>query len=242
MDAKRLITLFALFLLTASAACAPAAATPARIAQEARPAGQSAPQSAPVEKPQAPAYAAPAMPAAPAEDNQFQDYGVNPETRARYDHLSTFALDVDTASYSITRKYLDEGNLPPYEAVRVEEFVNSFDQGYAAPRDAAFTIYADGSPAPRGFEEGGYVLRFGIQGYRVEDYERKPSVLTFVIDVSGSMNMENRLGLVKRSLEMLVEQLRPSDTVSIVVYGTEAHVITSPYDLNAIKRQGLPEG
>ena len=91
----------------------------------------------------------------PTPDNQFQDYGVNPETNANYDHLSTFALDVDTASYTVARRYINDGSLPPYDAVRVEEFVNAFDQGYAAPRDAAFTIYAGGAPAPQGFEGAG---------------------------------------------------------------------------------------
>ena len=128
----------------------------------------------------------------------------------------------------MTRRYIKDGSLPPYDAVRVEEFVNSFDQGYAAPRDAAFTIYADGAPAPQGFDEGTYILRFGVQGYRVDDYERKPSVLTFVIDVSGSMGMENRLELVKRSLRLLVDRLDERDSVAIVVYGTQARAVLKP--------------
>lgn len=255
MNAKRLITLFVFLLLAACQACAPSA-TPAPIAQE--PAAAPQPQSE--QKPEQPAPAEPHRPlptAAPAQqepvvppppDNQFQDYGVNPETSTTYDHLSTFALDVDTASYTVARRYISEGSLPPYDAVRVEEFVNAFDQGYAAPRDAAFTIYADGAPAPYGFEEGSYILRFGVQGYRVEDYERKPAVLTFVIDVSGSMNMENRLELVKRSLRLLVDRLDGRDSVAIVVYGTTARTVLKPTSgerrgviINAINKL-RPEG
>jgi Ca-activated chloride channel family protein len=161
------------------------------------------------------------------EDNYFQNYGVNPFVDTREDHLSTFALDVDTASYSVARRYVNDGNLPPAEAVRVEEFVNYFEMGYANPPDVAFGIYADGAPSPFS-SDGTYLLRIGIQGYQVPEAERLPSVLTFVIDVSGSMDMENRLGLVKQSLELLVNRLRPDDSVAIVVYGSQARVVLYP--------------
>ncbi len=233
MNAKSLISLLMLVVLSFLAACSPAS-TPAAIAVEpqqpaseapARPQQPVAEESRPLPT-MAPMMEEPAE--APPPDNEFQDYGVNPETDARYDHLSTFALDVDTASYSVARRYINDGSLPPYDAVRVEEFVNAFDQGYEAPRDTAFTVYADGAPAPSGFDEDAYILRFGVQGYRVPDYERKPSVLTFVIDVSGSMNMENRLGLVKRSLRLLVDRLDERDSVAIIVYGSNARAVLKP--------------
>ena len=160
-------------------------------------------------------------------DNFFEDYGVNPFVDTSEDNLSTFALDVDTASYSVARRYVQGGNLPPEEAVRVEEFVNYFDQGYNPPSDAAFSIYADGAPSPF-HQDGTHFLRVGIQGYDVPADERKAASLTFVIDVSGSMDRENRLGLVKESLRLLVEQLRPSDSVAIVVYGSEARMVLPP--------------
>ena len=163
----------------------------------------------------------------PPPDNYFQYYGVNPFEDPREDQLSTFALDVDTASYSVARRYVMDGNLPPAEAVRVEEFVNYFDPGYPTPSDVAFAIYADGAPSPF-HTDGTYIMRVGIQGYQVSEEERKPASLTFVIDISGSMEMENRLGLVKRSLQLLVERLRPSDTVAIVVYGSNAYVALNP--------------
>jgi Ca-activated chloride channel family protein len=160
-------------------------------------------------------------------DNTFKDYGVNPFIDTYRDHQSTFALDVDTASYSVMRRYIQDGSLPPYDSVRAEEFINYFAQDYELPRGNAFAVYADGAPSPF-HRDGSYLLRFGVQGYAVSEAERKPASLTFVIDVSGSMQMENRLGLVKRSLQMLVDRLRPSDSVSIVVFGSTARVVLYP--------------
>ena len=166
-------------------------------------------------------------PIATPADNFFQTYGVNPYEDALEDHLSTFSLDVDTASYSVARRYVNDGSLPPAAAVRAEEFVNYFEQGYPTPPEVAFGIYADGAPSP--FEYNGtHLLRIGVQGYEVPEWQRKPVVLTFVIDVSGSMDLENRLGLVKQSLELLVERLTAEDTVSIVVYGTQARLVLNP--------------
>ena len=142
-------------------------------------------------------------------DNYFRDYGINPFVDAYEDHLSTFALDVDTASYSVARRYVMDGNLPPVESVRVEEFVNSFEQDYPNPPGISFGVYADGAPSPF-LEDGSYILRFGVQGYEVPESERKPAVLTFVIDVSGSMAEGHRLELVKQSLQLLVDRLRPA--------------------------------
>jgi Ca-activated chloride channel family protein len=162
-------------------------------------------------------------------DTFFEDYGVNPSIDTEDDRLSTFALDVDTGSYTIMRNYLKDGYEVPPESVRVEEYVNYFDQGYPnPPAHRAFNIVVDGAPSPFTQTERYQMLRIGIQGYQVPEYERKDASLTFVIDVSGSMDMDNRLGLVKRSLELLVEQLGRNDRVSIVVYGTDARVILEP--------------
>jgi len=225
MNAKTFSTTLIILLGIACAACTPSA-SPTAIAVEPRPQTvYNPPVEAPRSYPTAPQEAPRPLPPA---DNYFQDYGVNPDTGAWRDHLSTFALDVDTASYTVARQYIRDGFLPPYDAVRLEEFVNAFDQGYPASADAAFTIYADGAPAPRGFEAGSNVLRFGVQGYRVAEWERKPAVLTFVIDVSGSMGQDNRLELVKRSLRLLVDRLNERDSVAIIVYGTDARVELYP--------------
>jgi Ca-activated chloride channel family protein len=225
------------------------AAPPAVQQERQSPTGNNAPaDNAPAET--QPLFVAPAAPQAPsaganpnstakghnpppndqtAPDMFFQNYGVNPMVDTEDDQLSTFALDVDTGSYTVMRRYITDGSLPPADAVRVEEFVNYFDQGYRYPPEhQAFGINIDGGSTPFGETERYQMLRIGIQGYAVPAEERKDVTLTFVIDVSGSMQMENRLELVKRSLELLVEQLRPSDSVSIVVYGTEARVVLEP--------------
>ncbi|RKU18660.1 hypothetical protein C6500_12680 [Candidatus Poribacteria bacterium] len=155
----------------------------------------------------------------------FKDYGTNPFIDTEDDHLSTFGMDVDTASYSVTRRYLRDGYLPPPEAVRVEEFVNAFDYNYPSPSAEAFAVHIEGAPSRFGEGKRLQLLRIGIQGRVVPNENRKDAMLTFVIDVSGSMAMENRLGLVKRALTLLVEQLRPGDKVAIVVYGSRARIV-----------------
>lgn len=168
----------------------------------------------------------------------FQDYGVNGFVTTAQDHLSTFAVDVDTGTYTLVRSYLNDGALPPAEAVRVEELINYFDYHYAYPPAAdTFGIALDAAPSPFVADPSHRVMRIGIQGYDIPASERKDVALTFVIDVSGSMDMENRLGLAKRSLNLLVEELRPTDAVAIVVYGSQARTIlpmTSAADKNTI--------
>ena len=164
------------------------------------------------------------LPREPYDTTFFQNYGVNPFVDTVEDKFSTFAMDVDTASYSVARRFVTDGNLPNPDSVRVEEFVNYFDQGYAAPTDEAFAIYMDGAPSPFG-DDGQLLLRVGLQGREISTADRKDATLIFVIDVSGSMSRENRLGLVKRSLGILVEELRPTDEVGIVVYGSQGRVV-----------------
>jgi Ca-activated chloride channel family protein len=162
----------------------------------------------------------------PYADVFFEEYGVNPFVDTEDDHLSTFAVDVDTASYTVMRRYVGDGYLPPDESVRVEEYVNFFEQDYEPPaeHDGAFAIHLEGAPSPYGGERY-YLVRVGLKGYEIPPEMRKDVVLTFVIDVSGSMDMENRLELVKDALGLLVEELRPTDQVGIVVYGSRAHVV-----------------
>jgi Ca-activated chloride channel family protein len=162
----------------------------------------------------------------PYGDVFFEEYGVNPFIDTEDDRFSTFAVDVDTASYTVMRRFIGDGYLPPDESVRVEEYVNFFEQDYEPPdRDeGAFAIHLEGAPSPYGGERY-YLVRAGLRGYEVPAEMRKDVVLTFVIDVSGSMERENRLGLVKKSLRLLVEELRPTDKVGIAVYGSRGRVI-----------------
>lgn len=158
-------------------------------------------------------------------DMFFKDYGVNGFVESAQDALSTFAVDVDTGSYTLARSYLNDGLLPPTDAIRVEEFVNYFDYDYALPAaDETFGITIDGAPSPFAPPDH-QLLRIGIQGYDIRAEDRQNAALTFVIDVSGSMDMENRLGLAKQALNLLVEELRPTDAVAIVVYGSTARVV-----------------
>ena len=175
---------------------------------------------------EAPAAASePYYPDAPS-DMFFEDYGVRGFVTTAKDNLSTFAVDVDTGSYTVARNYVQDGWLPPEDAVRAEEFVNYFDYKYSVPTaDETFGIHVDGAASPFADRQANRMLRVGIQGYSVPADERQDVALTFVIDVSGSMDMENRLGLAKRALYLLVNELRPTDSVAIVVYGDAARTV-----------------
>jgi len=161
----------------------------------------------------------------PYHDVFFENYGVNPFIDTEDDPLSTFALDVDTGSYTMARRYVSDGNLPPKDAIRVEEFVNYFDMNYDLPKGSPFSIHIDGGMTPFVQTDHYRVIRIGIQGRDVPDVDRKDAVITFIIDVSGSMDLENRLGAVKLALRSLVENLRPTDRVGIVVYGSTAYPV-----------------
>lgn len=158
-------------------------------------------------------------------DVYFKGHGTNPFIDTEDDNFSTFAMDTDSASFAVMRRFLNDGNLPEPESVRVEEFINAFDYSYKPPTEEAFAIHMEGAPSKFGSGKRLQMVRIGIQGKIIEDTDRKDANLTFVIDVSGSMRMENRLGLVKRALRLLVEQLGPNDKIGIVVYGTNARVV-----------------
>ena len=159
------------------------------------------------------------------EDNRFEDYGYRDFIDADDDPLSTFALDVDTGSYSIARRWIEEGSLPPRESVRPEEYVNAFDYRYDTPR-RGLEISVDGGPSP--FDDDNVLVRVGVQGEIVDAEDRGDAALTFVIDTSGSMDRDDRLGLVKESLEILVEELEEDDTVAIVTYSDSSGVVLEP--------------
>jgi len=164
----------------------------------------------------------------PYGDVFFEPTGVNPFVDTEDDRLSTFGLDVDTGSYTVTRRYLRDGHLPPPAAIRVEEFVNAFDYGDPAPRHRDFNLVAEGAPNPFGDRERSYLLRFAVTARQVDAEDRPPALLIFTVDVSGSMARENRLGLVKRALALLLDELRPDDRVGLVVFGSTGRVPLEP--------------
>ncbi|GAA4562666.1 vWA domain-containing protein [Planotetraspora kaengkrachanensis] len=134
---------------------------------------------------------------------------------------STFALDVDTASYGYARRAIQEGRWPEPDQVRIEEFVNAFRQDYAEPDDNGFAVHVDGARS-----NGAAIVRVGLQTRRKDSMARKPANLTFVVDVSGSMAEAGRLDLVRGALHTLVDQLTPGDQVSIVSFSSSARVLT----------------
>jgi len=162
----------------------------------------------------------------PFADMYFKHYGVNPTIDTEEESVSTFSVDVDTASYTLARSYLTRGHLPEEEAIRVEEFINAFRYDYTDPGSAPFGVQVEAFPSPN--RRGYHVLHVGLKGREVSRAERLPTHLVFTIDISGSMATENRLGMVKRSLELLVEQLDARDTLAIVVYGNDARTVLEP--------------
>ncbi|PTL78164.1 VWA domain-containing protein [Vitiosangium sp. GDMCC 1.1324] len=166
------------------------------------------------------------LPQQPFADMYFKSYGVNPTIDTEEERFSTFSVDVDSASYTLARGYLERGALPDEQGVRVEEFVNSFDYGYRSDPESPFSVHVEGFPSPS--RKGYHVVHIGLKAREVSRAARKPAHLVFVIDVSGSMNIENRLGLVKRALRLLVDELDERDQVSIAVYGSTAHPVLGP--------------
>ncbi len=157
----------------------------------------------------------------------YTDYGISEMQDPRHDPWSTFAADVDTASWSISRRKLREGHLPPQAAVRTEEYVNAFTYAYVAPHNGApFAVNMEAAPDP--VTPGHTVFRVGVQGMVPEAHERRPVRLTFLVDVSGSMRGDDRLGLARQSLEWMVDRLGPEDSVSLVTYAGRTEVVLEP--------------
>lgn len=158
---------------------------------------------------------------------QTEDYAAIAENGfrdARHTPVSTFSVDVDRASYANIRRFLNLGQLPPKDAVRLEEMVNYFEYDHQPPTGSdpvAVTTELSESPWNKGLQ----LLRIGLQARTIPADNLPPSNLVFLIDVSGSMESENKLPLVKASLNLLVDQLRPQDRVAIVVYAGAAGLV-----------------
>jgi Ca-activated chloride channel homolog len=149
-------------------------------------------------------------------ENRFLETSVNP--------LSTFSIDVDGASYSNVRRFLQGGELPPAGAVRVEELINYFHYNYPQPKgDAPFSINTEIADCP--WNKENKLVMIGLQGKKIPVDNLPPGNIVFLIDVSGSMHDENKLPLVKSSIKLLIEQLREKDKVSMVVYAGQAGLV-----------------
>ena len=159
-----------------------------------------------------------AAPYLPVDRENYAHRAPNPVHLAASDPVSTFSVDVDTGSYTNVRHMLNEGRLPPVDAVRTEEFINYFDYGYTVPSSRAkpFGVTTEFAPAPWNPER--QLLLIGIQGYSVPASEIPPANLVFLVDVSGSMDEPDKLPLLKASLKQIVPKLRAADRISLVTY------------------------
>jgi Ca-activated chloride channel family protein len=158
------------------------------------------------------------------EDDFLAQYATRPFVDAARDPFSTFAMDVDTASYTHARAALRAGRLPEPETVRVEEFLNYFPGQYEVPENETFGVFVEGGPAPFG-GEGVELLKIGIKSRRPRPDERKSVALTFVVDASGSMVKDNRLAMVQNGLKKLAATLQPDDFLCLVAFSNKAEVI-----------------
>jgi Ca-activated chloride channel family protein len=144
------------------------------------------------------------------------------------DPVSTFSIDVDTGSYSNSRRLLNQGALPPTDAVRVEEFINYFDYQYDAPQNVEQPFSVNTALATAPWNQERHLLRIGLKGFEPIQTDNKGSNLVFLLDVSGSMNQPDKLPLLKQSLVLLSKQLDEKDSVSIVVYAGASGVVLEP--------------
>ncbi|PTQ88165.1 vWA domain-containing protein [Agitococcus lubricus] len=161
------------------------------------------------------------------ERDKFSHFSDNPIKQVSLEPVSTFSLDVDTGSYALVRQYLRQGRLPPTDAVRTEELINYFTyEEIHHPSQHPFAVHTELTTAP--WQPAHYLLRVGVQAQEQQRQELPPANLVFLVDVSGSMDDANKLPLVIRSLELLTEQLRAQDSVSLVVYAGRTEVVLEP--------------
>jgi Ca-activated chloride channel family protein len=160
--------------------------------------------------------------------DRYDHQDANPVRQVSAEPVSTFSIDVDTASYSNARRFIREGRLPPRNSVRIEELINYFDYDYPLPRARAEPFSSTISVVPSPWAEGRQLLHIGLQGYDIVRATRPPLNLVLLIDVSGSMAPENRLPLALEGFRMMTQQLGARDKVSIVVYAGAAGAVLEP--------------
>ncbi len=179
----------------------------------------------------------PVMVATDPGREQYAGEEVSPVRLAATEPVSTFSVDVDTGAYTNTRRFLNQGQMPPQAAVRTEEMINYFRYDYARPasRDVPFSVTTGVAKTP--WNDGTYLMRIGLRGYDIDRDERPPANLVFLMDVSGSMASPDKLPLVKTALAGLAAELLPQDRVSIVVYAGAAGLVLEPTnDVGKIRR------
>lgn len=158
----------------------------------------------------------------------YEDVEINGVKVVAKEPVSTFSIDVDTASYTNVRRMLNAGHLPPKDAVRIEEMINYFDYGYDLPKSKATPFETTVKVVPSPWSEGRQLMHVAVQGYDIAREVRPPLNLTLLIDVSGSMGSDNKLPLAIKSLKMLIDELGEKDKVAIVVYAGAAGAVLEP--------------
>jgi Ca-activated chloride channel family protein len=164
----------------------------------------------------------------PSNTSKFPQSSPNPVKIAADEPVSTFSIDVDTASYGVVRDYLNGGSLPPADAVRIEEMVNYFDYSYPLPETRDVPFRASYAVYPSPWNPDTEILHIGIKGFDLPKAARPPANLVFLIDSSGSMDEPKKLPLLKSAFRLLVNQLDDRDRVSIVTYAGAAGVVLEP--------------
>lgn len=160
--------------------------------------------------------------------DKFPEFKSNTVVSVAAQPVSTFSVDVDTSGYSSLRRALNQGVLPDRESVRIEEMVNYFPYSYAGPEKAEEAFKANVTVTPSPWNKNNKLLHVGIKGYDLPVNEQKPANLVFLLDVSGSMDEPDKLPLLKSSFRLLVNKLKPTDTVAIVVYAGNAGIVLEP--------------
>lgn len=179
------------------------------------------------------AYYAPAplpirMPVESTNRENYKHFDNNPVKRVFEDPVSTFSIDVDTGSYANVRRMLNQGVLPPKDAVRAEELINYFDYDFVAPNDLSKPFNVSWEIAPTPWNKHTHLLQIGVKAYEADKNQLPNANLVFLVDVSGSMNSENKLGLLKKSLNLLTHQLGKDDRIALVVYAGASGVVLQP--------------
>lgn len=158
---------------------------------------------------------------------KYQNNEVNPVHRVTDQAVSTFSIDVDTGSYTNTRRFLNDGRLPPVDAVRAEEMINYFDYQYPQPNSIhPFSVTTEAVDSP--WKQNAKLIKIGIQAKDLSTKQLPPANLVFLVDVSGSMDAADKLPLVKQTLRLLTEQLRAQDKVTIITYASGEKLVLEP--------------
>jgi Ca-activated chloride channel homolog len=160
--------------------------------------------------------------------DKFPEFKSNGVVAVATQPVSTFSVDVDTSGYSSLRRALNQGALPDHDQVRIEEMVNYFPYSYAGPANATDAFKANVTVTQTPWNKNTKLLHVGIKGFDLPAAEQKPANLVFLLDVSGSMDEPDKLPLLKSSFRLLVNKLKPTDTVSIVTYAGDAGIVLEP--------------